>query len=159
MSLATQLIYGIYLSGRNYDVSFFNQDARKLLCELQPEIQKASEAKDCAQVLAHARTILAKIDQIIKKDKTIRQPQLSPQAKKQLQNADFDDASISELIKEHFDEIKLDTNIPRAIDYKLFLDENNPEEKTIICPPLGDLSEYLQIFNPLKSESLSKSKS
>jgi len=177
MPLAMQLIYGLYLLGRNYDVGFFSQDAQSLLYELTPEIKSSSEAKDCNGVLEQSRLILEKIDKIIEEPPKIQitdsstdkagkavmtdkqkttdseePPVISEEAKKELKENDFSGPSISKLIKDHFDEVKREEDYEEGEDYEEYKDENNKEDRTIVRAYDGDLSEYLRVFEPLRSE-------
>jgi cobalamin biosynthesis protein CobT len=210
MPLPTQLIYGIYLVGRGFDVSFFSPDARNILFLFEGDILKAVSSDDPYLVLECARRILSRIDELVKgpeehdmdtrpsegagdkreqedeseadsagvdgheeeggkegvstdavsgdeKDGTGREPeeietQLSDEAKEELRISDFSCDSISDLIKSHFDEVRLPDDHDEMRGLEHLKDENNDEEKTIHIPPDGSLEEYSRVLKPLLSE-------
>jgi hypothetical protein len=66
MPIGSQLLGGMFLVGRGFEISMLSKDAQKILHWLEPLIMQASEAPDSQKVLEISEEILKGIDHILK---------------------------------------------------------------------------------------------
>ena len=150
MPISSQLLGGMFLVGRGFDVKMLSQDARKILNWLEPLIIQASEAPDSRSVLKISREILKKIDHILQNVPEKDIPEISDNTKDGISGTDFQDKDMSEFIKEHFDEVKLPADYDGMDDMAQLKDENQPEHETIVHPDEGSIAEYNAVLLPLR---------
>ena len=152
MPISSQLLGGMFLVGRDFDIKMLSQDARKILNWLEPLIRKASEAPDSQSVLKISQQILKKIDHILQDMPEKDMPEISDSSKDGISGTDFQDKDMSEFIKEHFDEVKLPADYDGMDDMAQLKDENQPENETIVHPDGGSIAEYNAVLLPLRGE-------
>jgi len=152
MSISSQLLGGMFLMGRGFDIGMLSQDAQKILNWLEILITQASESPDSQSVLKISREILKKIDHILKDAPEKDMPEISSKAKDDMANSDFQDKDMSDFIREHFDEVKLPADYDGMDDMAQLKDENQPENETIIHPDGGSIAEYNAVLLPLRGE-------
>ena len=150
MPISSQLLGGMFLVGRGFDIGMLSQDAKKILNWLEPLITKASEAPDSKSVLRISQEILKKIDHILQNVPEKDVPEISDSTKDGISGNDFQDKDMSEFIREHFDEVKLPADYDGMDDMAQLKDENQPENATIIHPDSNSIAEYNAILLPLR---------
>ena len=150
MPISSQLLGGMFLVGRGFDVRMLSQDAKKILNWLEPLITQASEAPDSRSVLKISQEILKKIDHILQNISEKDVPEISDSTKDGISGSDFQDKDMSEFIKEHFDEVKLPADYDGMDDMAQLKDENQPEDETIVHPDGGSIAEYNAVLLPLR---------
>lgn len=152
MPISSQLLGGMFLIGRGFDISMLSEDARKILCSLEPLIVQASEAPDSQRVLEISEEILKKIDHILKDEPEKDIPKISDKAKDDISRGEFQCKDTSDFMKEHFDEVKLPYDYDGMADMEALKDENQPEQETITYPDEGSIAEYNALLLPLLRE-------
>ena len=155
MPISSQLLGGMFLVGRDFDIGMLSHDAREILDWLKPLIIEASEAPSSQRVLEISEEILKRIDDILKDETEKDSPEISDNAKNSMSESDFqskDMKDMSDFIKEHFDEVKLPPDYDGMEDMPQLKDENQPEDETIDHPEDGDVAEYNAILLPLRRE-------
>jgi len=152
MPIASQLLGGMFLVGREFDTGMLSNDSQKILDWLKPLITKASEAKDSYDVLEISKEILKKIDHLLKDSEDKSTPKLSSKAKKGISSSDFQCKDMSDFIKEHFDEVKLPPDYDDMDSMEQLKDENQPEDESITHPSDWSIGEYNAILMPLRNE-------
>jgi len=160
MPIGTQLLGGMFLVGRGFDVAMLSEDAQRILAWLKPLITKASEAPSSQSVLEISGEILKKIDHILKDaaqkpaegEDGESAPEISDMTREGMAESDFDCKDFSDFIREHFDEVKLPYDYDGMADMEMLKDENQPEQKTIIQPDEGNIAEYNALLLPLRRE-------
>jgi len=78
--------------------------------------------------------------------------QLPKEVREELGRSDLSCDSISDLIKSHFDKVRLPDDYDGMRGLEHLKDENNDEEETIHIPPEGPLEDYHKILNPILRE-------
>ena len=152
MPISSQLLGGMFLIGRGFDIKMLSQDARKILNWLEPLITQASEAPDSQSVLKISQEILKKIDHILQDVSEKDMPGISDESKDGISGSNFQTKDMSDFIKEHFDAVKLPADYDGMDDMAQLKDENQPEHETIIHPDEGGIAEYNAILLPLRGE-------
>jgi cobalamin biosynthesis protein CobT len=152
MPIASQLLGGMFLVGRGFDIEMLSDDVQKILGWLEPLISQASEASDSQQVLEISKEVLKKIDHLLKDVEDTSTPKLSGKTKKGISNSDFQCKDMSDFIKEHFDEVKLPPDYDDMESMEQLKDENQQEDESITRPDDGNISEYNSILMPLRRE-------
>ena len=152
MPISSQLLGGMFLIGRGFDIKMLSQDAQKILNWLEPLITQASEAPDSQSVLDTSEEILKKIDRILEDVPEKDTPEIPSEAKDDIAGSDFQSRDMSDFIREHFDEVKLPHDYDDMADFEHLKDENQPERETIIQPAEGSIAEYNAILMSLRGE-------
>jgi len=155
MPIGSQLLGGMFLVGRDFNIDMLSQDAREILDWLKPMIIEASEAPSSQRVLEISEEILKRIDDILKDETEKDTPEISDNAKNSMSESDFqskDMKDMSDFIKEHFDEVKLPPDYDGMDDIPQLKDENQPEDETLTSPDDGDIAEYNAVLMPLRME-------
>lgn len=152
MPIGSQLLGGMFLVGRGFEIDTLSQDAREILGWLKPLITTASEAQDSKSVLEISEEILKKIDHILKDEQEKDAPDISSKTRSDISGSDFQCKDMSDFLREHFDEVKLPPDYDGMDDMPQLRDENQPEDETIDHPDDGDVAEYNAILLPLRRE-------
>ncbi len=152
MPIGSQLLGGMFLVGRGFEVSMLSKDAQKILHWLEPLIMQASEAPDSQKVLEISEEVLKGIDHILKDTPEKNVPGVSDETKSGIAGSDFRNKDMTDCIREHFDEVRLPTDYDGMADMEELKDENQAEDETIIHPDEGNLAEYNAILTPLRRE-------
>jgi hypothetical protein len=152
MPMASQLLGGMFLVGRGFDIHMLSDDARKILDWLEPLITEASEAPSSQRVMEISEDILKRIDNILQNSSEEKMPNVSDGTKSDVAGSDFQCQDMSDFIKQHFDEVKLPPDYDGMRDTEHLKDENQPEDETIVHPEDGDIAEYNAVFMPLRRE-------
>lgn len=152
MPIGSQLLGGMFLVGRGFDVTMLSYDVREILRWLEPLITQASEAPSSQCALEISEEILKKIDHIFKDTPEKNPPEISDKTKNAIAESDFECKDMSDFIKEHFDEVKLPYDYDGMADIENLKDENQPEQDTIIQPDEGNIAEYNALLLPLRRE-------
>ena len=150
MPISSQLLGGMFLMGRGFEIDMLSQDAQSILHWLEPLITQASEAPDSQSVLEISQEILKKIDHILQDVSDRDIPGISDESKDGISETDFQDKDMSEFIRDHFDEVKLPADYDNMADFQQLKDENQPEDETIVYPNGGSMAEYNAILLPLR---------
>ena len=114
MPITSQLLGGMFLVGRGFDVHMLSQDAQNILRWLEPLITQASVAPDSQSVLDISQEILKRIDHILKGSPEENRPEVSDRTRDGIAGSDFQSKDMSEYIREHFDEVKLGYDLKAA---------------------------------------------
>jgi cobalamin biosynthesis protein CobT len=138
MPLARQVLLGLYLAGREFEIPF-GDDCRKILSELDPLIAEAADAPDTKTVLRISREVLRILDKLIDD---------LPEAKP-MRGSGFGDSDMSDAITERVTKVRIDDDMD---DNPHLRDENAPEAETIYVLEESPLSDYLAQLAPLRSE-------
>ncbi len=152
MPITSQLLGGMFLVGRGFDVDMLSRDARKILHWLEPLITQASEAPDSQRVLDISQEILKRIDNILKGSPERSKLEVSDRTRDGIAGSDFQSKDMSEFIREHFDEVKLPPDHDGMANMEQLKDENQQEDETVTRPDEGDIAEYNAILTPLRRE-------
>ncbi len=152
MPIVSQLLGGMFLVGRGFDISMLSDDAQKILRWLEPSIIKASEAPNSQHVLDISEEILGKVEHILRNAPERDTPGISDKTRDAIAESNFERKGMSEFIREHFDEVKLPHDHDGMADMEMLKDENQPEGKTIVQPDEGSIADYSAILAPLLGE-------
>jgi cobalamin biosynthesis protein CobT len=152
MPIASQLLSGMFLVGRGFDMDMLSDDAQRILHWLEPLITQASEAPDSQCALEISQEILKRIDHILKDAPEKNVPGVSDETKRGITGSDFRAKGMSEFIEEHFDEVKLPPDHDGMANMEQLKDENQPEGETIAHPDEGAIAEYNAILTSLRRE-------
>ena len=150
MPVSSQLLGGMFLMGRGFEIEMLSQDARKILHWLEPLITEAAEAPDSQSVLKISREILKRIDHLLQDMPKKDTPDIPGEIKDDISGSDFECKDMSDFIREHFDEVKLPADYDNMADLQQLKDENQPENETIVYPDGGSIAEYNAILLPLR---------
>ena len=150
MPISSQLLGGMFLVGRGFEITMLSQDSQKILNWLEPLIMKASEAPDSQRALKISQEILKKIDHILQDVSEKDMPGISDESKDGISGSDFQCKDMSDFIRERFDEVKLPHDYDNMADFQQLKDENQPEHETIVHPDGGNIAEYNAILIPLR---------
>ena len=152
MPVSSQLLGGMFLVGRGFDIDMLSDDAWKILNWLEPLIAEASEASNSQHVLEISEEILKKIDNILQNSPEKNMPNVSDETKSHVAESNFQCEDMSDFVKRHFNEVKLPPDHDGMQDMEHLKDENQSEDETIIHPDDGDMTEYNAVLLPLRRE-------
>ena len=150
MPISSQLLGGMFLVGRGFEITMLSQDSQKILNWLERLIMKASEAPDSQKVLKISQDILKKIDHILEDAPEKNIPDIPDKTRDDISGSNFDCKDMSDFIRDHFDEVKLPADYDGMDDFQQLKDENQPEHETIVHPDGGNIAEYNAILIPLR---------
>ena len=152
MPISSQLLGGMFLVGRGFEITMLSQDAQKILDWLEPLIRQASEAPESQNVLKISQEILKKIDHILEDAPEKDTPDIPGKSRDDISGSDFQGKDMSDFMKEHFDEVKLPADHDNMADFQELKDENQPGNETIVYPDGRSIAEYNAILLPLRGE-------